>query len=263
MTIKSDNWIRTQCERPTHVIQHATGSIEFASEPFTSTQQLIKHNQNLLLDLNQKDSLNLSIDIINKTKDGNSILSNSLIRAITEKALNIWKPMIEPFINRPIRENNGKKIISYGLSGFGYDVRLSNKFKVFTNINSSIIDPLNPSDDFYVDFEGEYCILPPNSYLLGHTIEYFRIPKDVLVLCIGKSTYARLGAIVNCTPIEPEFYGQIVIEISNSTNLPLKVYANQGIAQFLFFQSDENCHVSYKDKDGKYQNQLGITKARL
>lgn len=263
MSIRPDNWIRAQCEKPTHVIRHAAGNIEYASEPFTAHQKLIKYNQETLMDLNSKFATNLTIDPIGRNTDNSPIISSPIIDPINEEELLNWKPMIEPFINKPIREIDGKKIISYGLSGFGYDVRLSNQFKVFTNINSSIIDPLDPTDDFYVDFEGDHCILPPNSYLLGHTIEYFRIPRDTLVLCIGKSTYARLGAIVNCTPIEPGFCGQIVIEISNSTNLPLKIYANQGIAQFLFLQSDENCTTSYKDKGGKYQDQLGITKARL
>lgn len=261
MSIRNDNWIRQQCQKPTHVIEHATGSREFASFPFTSNQQLIEYNQELLSNLNVNGT-NLSIDTIN-VDNGDIIKSQSIKREITNSELENWRPMIEPFQSLPVREVDGKRIISYGSSGFGYDVRLSNKFKIFSNINSSIIDPLNHTDDLYVDFEGDYCILPPNSYLLGHTIEYFRIPKDVLVLCVGKSTYARLGAIVNCTPIEPEFEGQIVIEISNSTNLPLKIYANQGIAQFLFFQSDENCEKSYKDKGGKYQGQTGITSARL
>jgi len=262
MSIRKDNWIRQQCELPTHIVEHATGSREFASEPFTSRQQLIQYNQDFSLNLN-KDSVSLLPSLIGKTNKGSPIKSHSYIREVRKKDIQQWSPMISPFEPNPIREINGKKVISYGMSGFGYDVRLANKFKIFTNIHSTIIDPLDPTDDFYVDFEGDFCILPPNSYLLGHTIEYFKIPRDTLVLCIGKSTYARLGAIVNCTPIEPEFEGQIVIEISNSTNLPLKVYANQGIAQFLFYQSDEDCDFSYKDKGGKYQNQIGITRARL
>jgi dCTP deaminase len=151
-----------------------------------------------------------------------------------------------------------KKIISYGLSSYGYDVRLGRKFKIFSNLNNTVIDPLNFDESCLHDHEGDYVIIPPNSYILGKTIEYFTIPKDVMVICVGKSTYARCGAIVNVTPIEPGFAGNIVIEISNSTSLPLKVYADQGIAQFVFFQGTEPCEVSYADKGGKYQGQTTI-----
>lgn len=171
------------------------------------------------------------------------------------------KLMIVPFINKQVKEADGKKIISYGLSSYGYDVRLSNKFKIFTNINSTTIDPLNFDEKTCIDFEGDVCIIPPNSYILGVTVEKFNIPRDVMVLCVGKSTYARCGAIVNVTPIEPGFDSSIVIEISNSTNLPLKIYANQGIAQFLFFKGDVPCEISYLDKKGKYLNQIGIQTA--
>lgn len=174
-----------------------------------------------------------------------------------------WKPMIAPFSGQQIKTNDrGERILSWGLSSAGYDVRLANKFKIFTNINSSIVDPLNMSDDCYVDFEGDACILPPNSYLLGHTIETFNIPRDVMVVCVGKSTLARTGCIVNTTPIEPGFSGQVVIEISNATPLPMKIYANMGVAQFLYFKG-EPCEVSYADRNGKYQNQQGITTARV
>lgn len=173
------------------------------------------------------------------------------------------EPMISPFVPNAVREEDGKKIISYGLSGYGYDVRLANTFKIFSNLKNSLIDPLNPDDNCYHDHEGDYCIIPPNSYALGHTIETFDIPKDVMVVCVGKSTYARLGAIVNVTPIEPGFKGSVVIEVSNSTNLPLKIYANMGISQFLFFRGDRECLVSYADKLGKYMNQKGLTTARL
>lgn len=173
------------------------------------------------------------------------------------------EPMISPFVPKAIREEDGKKIISYGLSGYGYDVRLANTFKIFSNLKNSLIDPLNPDDNCYHDHEGDSVIIPPNSYVLGHTIETFDIPNDVMVVCVGKSTYARLGAIVNVTPIEPGFKGTVVIEVSNSTNLPLKLYAGMGIAQFLFFRGDKPCLVSYADKLGKYMNQKGLTTARL
>lgn len=170
----------------------------------------------------------------------------------------ITNHMISPFVPRLIREEDNQKIISYGLSSYGYDVRLGDSFKIFTNVYSSQIDPLNIDTSCFHDFFGDACIIPPNSYILGHTVEYFRIPKNVQVICVGKSTYARCGAIINVTPIEPEFEGQVVIEIANATTLPLKVYANHGIAQFLFFESDEQCITTYKDRKGKYQGQMGL-----
>jgi dCTP deaminase len=174
-----------------------------------------------------------------------------------------FEPMIEPFIPEQCRIQDYKKIVSYGLSSYGYDVRLGREFKIFTNARNGLIDPLNPDPDCFVDHVGDYCIIPPNSYILGYTMETFNIPRDVMVVCVGKSTYARLAAIVNVTPIEPGFKGTVVIEIANCSTLPLKVYAGQGIAQFMFFQGDRPCDVSYADKDGKYQNQKGLTTARL
>ena len=163
-----------------------------------------------------------------------------------------------------------ERVISYGNSSYGYDVRLSEEFKLFTNINSAVIDPKRFDEKCLIDAElkvdpngDKYVILPPNSYLLGRTVEYFRIPRNVTVVAVGKSTYARAGAIVNVTPIEAEFEGNVVIEISNSTNLPLKIYANEGISQFLFFQSDEDCETSYADRDGKYQGQTGVVVPRI
>jgi dCTP deaminase len=167
--------------------------------------------------------------------------------------------MIEPFEPKQVRQVNDKKIISYGVSSYGYDVRCGRQFKVFTNINSAIIDPKNFSSDSFVDVEDDVCIIPPNSFALAHTVEYFRIPRDVLVVCLGKSTYARCGIIVNVTPLEPEWEGQVTLEFSNTTTLPAKIYANEGVAQMLFFQSDEVCAVSYKDRGGKYQGQQGVT----
>lgn len=254
MTIKSDKWIRAQCEQPTHIVKLATGGTEYASEPFTNTQAFLQQHN---------DTLNELLISNRKSPSNSEVVEFTEIRPLTLKEQTLWKPMIEPFVNGSVREENGKKILSYGLSSFGYDVRLANQFKLFTNINSTIIDPLEPQQNCYVDQVGDYCIIPPNSYLLGHTVEYFRIPRDVLVICMGKSTLARLGLQLNITPVEPGFEGQVVIEISNSTNIPVKVYANQGVAQFLFLQSDEPCAVSYKDRSGKYQGQTGITTARL
>lgn len=174
-----------------------------------------------------------------------------------------FTPMITPFEPNNIRFNETKeKILSYGTSSFGYDVTLSDEFRIFTNINSTIIDPLNFDEKCLQEFKGDVCIIPPNSYILAVTREFFDIPRNVMVICVGKSTYARCGAIVNVTPIEPGFKGHVVIEISNATNLPMKIYANQGIAQFLFFESDEDCETSYADKGGKYQGQTGVTLAK-
>jgi dCTP deaminase len=167
--------------------------------------------------------------------------------------------MIEPFEDRQVRAG----VISYGLSSYGYDIRVADEFKVFTNINSTVVDPKNFDPRSFVDIKADVCIIPPNSFALSRTLEYFRIPRDVLTVCVGKSTYARCGLIVNVTPFEPEWEGYVTLEISNTTPLPAKVYANEGIAQVLFFQSDEVCEVSYADKKGKYQGQQGLTLPKL
>ncbi len=167
--------------------------------------------------------------------------------------------MIEPFESAQVRD--GK--ISYGLSSFGYDIRVSDEYKIFTNVNNSIVDPKNFDADSFIDFKGEVCIVPPNSFALARSVEYFRIPRDVLTICVGKSTYARCGIIVNVTPFEPEWEGYVTLEISNTTPLPAKIYSNEGLCQVLFFQSDEPCRTSYKDKAGKYQHQTGITLPRM
>ncbi|PAF46073.1 dCTP deaminase [Helicobacter sp. 11S02629-2] len=172
------------------------------------------------------------------------------------KQMCLEKDMISPFV-----EQTSKGVVSYGLSSYGYDVRVGSDFKVFTNLNHALIDPKNFSQDSIIDIKAKdgYCIIPPNSFALADTIEVFKVPRDVLCICLGKSTYARCGIIVNVTPFEPEFVGNITIEISNTTPLPAKIYANEGIAQVLFLQGDEECLQSYKDKLGKYQNQSGIT----
>ena len=163
--------------------------------------------------------------------------------------------MIEPFEDRQVREG----VVSYGLSSYGYDIRVGDEFKIFTNINNTVIDPKNFDPRSFVDIKADVCIVPPNSFALAHTIEYFRIPRDILTICLGKSTYARCGIIVNVTPFEPEWEGTVTLEISNTTPLPAKIYANEGIAQVLFFQGDEACEVSYADKKGKYLKQRGVT----
>jgi len=167
--------------------------------------------------------------------------------------------MIEPFSEKQVRDG----VVSYGLSSYGYDVRIADEFKIFTNINSTIVDPKDFDPRSFVDFKGEVCIIPPNSFALARTVEYFRIPRSVITVCVGKSTYARCGIIVNVTPFEPEWEGIVTLEVSNTTPLPAKIYANEGIAQVLFFESDEICETSYADKKGKYQAQRELTLPRL
>ena len=166
--------------------------------------------------------------------------------------------MIEPFEADQVRSVAGQRVISFGTSSYGYDVRCAPEFKVFTNINSATVDPKNFDDRSFVDVHGTSCIIPPNAFALARTVEYFRIPRDVLTLCVGKSTYARCGIIVNVTPLEPEWEGHVTLEFSNTTNLPAKIYANEGVAQLLFLQSDEVCETSYLDRGGKYQGQRGV-----
>lgn len=183
-----------------------------------------------------------------------SLQSDRWIKKMAEE-----EGMIEPFEPGQIKEVNGKKVVSYGLSSYGYDLRVGNQFKVFTNVYNSLVDPKNFTEDSFVDIEGDYCIIPPNSFALAVSVEYFRIPRSVLTVCIGKSTYARCGMIVNVTPFEPEWEGYVTLEISNTTPLPAKVYANEGLAQVLFYKADGICETSYKDRNGKYMKQVGIT----
>ena len=182
------------------------------------------------------------------------ILSDKWIREAAKK-----HGMIEHFVENQKREG----MISYGLSSYGYDARCSPEFKIFTNVNNAIVDPKDFSPNSFVDRETDVCIIPPNSFALARTVEYFRIPRDVLVICLGKSTYARCGIIVNVTPLEPEWEGHVTLEFSNTTPLPAKIYANEGVCQFLFFKGDQPCEVSYKDRAGKYMKQTGVTLPRL
>jgi dCTP deaminase len=175
------------------------------------------------------------------------------------KQMALERQMIEPFVDDQVRSG----VISYGVSSYGYDVRVGNEFKVFTNVYNTVVDPKAFDPKSFVDIIADQCIIPPNSFALASTVEYFRIPRDILTVCLGKSTYARCGIIVNVTPFEPEWEGHVTIEISNTTPLPAKIYANEGIAQVLFFQSDETCEKSYKDKKGKYQAQRGVTLPKL
>lgn len=201
------------------------------------------------------------------------IKSDKWIRQQCDKPL----PMIEPFAPSQVRFTQRpdpdprafegvihERIISYGTSSYGYDIRCADEFKVFTNINSTVVDPKNFDERSFVEVSGQgYCIIPPNSFALARTVEYFRIPRDVLTICLGKSTYARCGIVVNVTPFEPEWEGYVTLEFSNTTPLPAKIYAGEGCAQVLFFQSDEVCETSYKDRQGKYQNQTGVVPPRM
>ena len=181
-----------------------------------------------------------------------ALLSDKQIRKLATN-----NKMIEPYIDGLVKHTEDKKLVSYGLSSYGYDLRVSNEFKIFTNINNAIVDPKNFSEDSFVDVKGPYCIIPPNSFALARSVEYFKIPRNILTMCIGKSTYARCGIIVNVTPFEPEWEGYVTIEISNTTPLPAKIYANEGIAQIVFFEGEE-CETSYADRGGKYMFQQGI-----
>jgi dCTP deaminase len=245
MSIKSDKWFRRMCSKPTHVLEY-------------------QHGFNRLWTPASEAEIGVA-------RIGSGAVN---IREAVESDLADWKPMIEPYEPKQVRtiqvkdvgmedgERRDEKVISYGPSSYGYDVRCGTEFKIFTNVNTVIVDPKNFNDECYVTKDGAkdgYIIIPPNGFALAHTVEYFRIPRNVLVVCLGKSTYARCGIIVNVTPLEPEWEGQVVLEFSNTTNLPAKVYVNEGCAQFLFLESDEECEVSYKDRGGKYMGQTGIT----
>ncbi len=180
--------------------------------------------------------------------------SNGVLTDVEIRDLAINKDMITPFVDKSC----GNGIVSYGLSSYGYDARIDNKFKIFTNVNNSVIDPKNFTKDNFVDKIGDVCIIPPNSFMLCKTVERFKIPRDVLVICLGKSTYARCGIIVNVTPLEPEWEGHVTLEFSNTTPLPAKIYAHEGGCQFIFMRSNE-CETSYKDRSGKYMNQVDVT----
>jgi dCTP deaminase len=183
-----------------------------------------------------------------------SIKSDKWIRRMAEQ-----HHMITPFEAKQVRHGEKGKTISHGTSSYGYDIRCSQEFKIFTNINSAVVDPKQFTPQSFVDVNADVCIIPPNSFALARSVEYFKIPRNILVICLGKSTYARCGIIVNVTPLEPEWEGHITLEFSNTTPLPAKIYANEGVAQLLFLESDEECETSYKDRAGKYQGQMGVT----
>ena len=188
-----------------------------------------------------------------------SIKSDKWIRRMA-----IESHLIDPFIDKQVKHTEeAGSTVSYGLSSYGYDVRCADEFKIFTNINSATVDPKNFDEDSFIDIKSEVCVIPPNSFALARTVEYFKIPRNVLTICLGKSTYARCGIIVNVTPLEPEWEGHVTLEFSNTTSLPAKIYANAGVAQMLFFESDELCETSYADRKGNYQGQLGVTPPKV
>ena len=186
-----------------------------------------------------------------------SVKSDRWIRRMARE-----QKMIEPFEEQLVRSVDGKRVVSFGTSSYGYDVRCADEFKVFTNINSTIVDPKEFDPRSFVDIKGPECIVPPNSFALARTVEFFRVPRDVLVVCLGKSTYARCGIIVNVTPLEPEWEGHVTLEFSNTTPLPARIYANEGVAQMLFLAAEEPCETSYRDRGGKYMGQTGVTLPR-
>lgn len=260
MAIKSDRWIKAQCTSPTCAVGRLQddGSIKWVYSILTPA-----------------DVLRQNCEHTEPTRFTRHMFLHS--RPLTDKEREDWRPMISPFEPSQVRSRqrpgfeplavNGEyagniptvgeleKVISYGTSSYGYDIRAGSKFRIFTNINSTVVDPKNFDPSCFVDVEGPHCIIPPNSFALAASVEYLRIPRDVLTVCLGKSTYARCGIIVNVTPLEPEWEGFITLEFSNTTPLPAKIYANEGVAQLLFFQSDEACATSYKDRGGKYQCQ--------
>jgi len=184
-----------------------------------------------------------------------SIKSDHWIRRMAEQ-----HELISPFERNQVKTNhNNERVISYGTSSYGYDVRCADEFKIFHNVNSAVVDPKNFDSKSFMDVKADVCIIPPNSFCLARTVEYLKIPRNILTICLGKSTYARCGIIVNVTPLEPEWEGHVTLEFSNTTTLPAKIYAGEGVAQFLFFESDEVCDISYKDRAGKYQGQRGVT----
>ena len=183
-----------------------------------------------------------------------SVKSDKWIKRMAEN-----EGMIEPFAADQVRYDGDERLISYGTSSYGYDVRCADEFKIFTNVHSATVDPKHFDPNSFVDIKDDCCVIPPNAFALARTVEYFRIPRNVLTICLGKSTYARCGIIVNVTPLEPEWEGHVTLEFSNTTNLPAKIYANEGVAQMIFIESDEVCETSYKDRGGKYQGQTGVT----
>jgi dCTP deaminase len=248
MSIKSDKWIRRMCTPPEAI--------------YISGAMHILVNR---ADADDKNRYGEAVEwVVRENGFPIKLFANDCIEMVDDEVRARFQPMIEPFLYQQVKEESHrlsvedgylKKVISYGTSSYGYDLRCSNKFKIFTNVNSTVIDPKNFDPKSFVDFEGDVCIIPPNSFALASSVEYFRIPRNILTVCLGKSTYARCGIVVNVTPFEPEWCGHVTLEFSNTTPLPAKIYANEGVAQVLFLQSDEVCETSYQDRAGKYMGQ--------
>lgn len=256
MTIKSDRWITRKSSKPSFTTL-INGERVFLHHH--ADREHIEH----LRQLDEHSYLDIGRGLRHLSR-------------VTEEDLKDWQPMIEPFVTRQVRKGEGplvagydgavathKDVISFGVSSYGYDVRVADEFKVFTNVHGGRVDPKNFDPKNYVDLKGPELVIPPNGFALARTVEYFRIPRNVLTICLGKSTYARCGIIVNVTPLEPEWEGHVTLEFSNTTTLPAVVYAGEGVAQMLFLESDEECEVSYKDRQGKYQGQTGVVTPRM
>ena len=228
-------------------------------EPYFETPKAAKTSQDDMLEMNFTPAPAVEQTPVSapSLQAAPGIMPDHWIRDLSEREKMIW-----PFTEKQVREKNGEKIISYGLSSYGYDARCSDEFMIFTNIDNAVVDPKDFSQQSFVERKTDVCIIPPNSFALTRTVEYFKIPKDVLVVCLGKSTYARCGLIVNVTPLEPGWEGHVTLEISNTTPLPAKVYANEGLCQFLFFKGSSPCEVNYADRAGKYMGQTGVTLPR-
>lgn len=283
MAIKSDRWIKQMCTPPTFIITEMVavqnpnpGNHDVYYLPAERKRAVHMTEEQIKAEMQRCEYQATGIKHYRPVEETDLVAAN-------------WKPMIEPFTPNQVRRQGDnipqsailaqkhmdekahadfqqwcdQKIVSYGTSSYGYDVRCADEFKIFTNINSTIVDPKNFDPKSFVDFKGDVCIIPPNSFALARTVERFAIPRNVLTVCLGKSTYARCGIIVNVTPFEPEWEGYVTLEFSNTTPLPAKIYANEGCAQVLFFESDEVCETSYKDRGGKYQSQEGVVVPRV
>lgn len=278
MSIKPDLWIRRKSTPPTHALYVRPGSSdikELAWEGNTHTVEQLEDLERRFWAVRLKDTDPLVRDfkpmiepfesgqVRHKTPDTFEEFVSKL-RLDKASLLNRTPALLRRNYDAYLIEfAKDSKVISYGTSSYGYDVRCADEFKIFTNINSSVIDPKNFDPQCFVDFKGDVCIIPPNSFVLARTVEHFRIPRNVLTVCLGKSTYARTGIVVNVTPLEPEWEGFVTLEFSNTTTLPAKIYANEGVAQMLFFESDEACETSYKERGGKYQSQVGVVPPRM
>jgi dCTP deaminase len=272
MGLKSDKWIRQQSTLPAFMVTER--------RPYTPPSNGGATMDVFMVNEFEYPSFESEETLRKKIVQRDFEMGVIGFRPLTRQEIDNFKPMIAPFEPNQVRQHARfdlqspidracgdlppmQKIVSYGTSSYGYDVRCADEFKIFTNVNSTIIDPKNFDEKAFVDFKGDVCIIPPNSFALARTVEYFRIPKDVITICLGKSTYARCGIIVNVTPFEPGWEGYVTLEFSNTTPLPAKIYANEGCAQVLFFQGDEPCETTYADRNGKYQGQVGVVPPRI